>query len=101
MGFDFWIEYNPGSNNLMADALSRVTYGHMELGALLTTHGIDWAMLQDEVKKDVSFVRIRSDVEKGEQINTGFSMKNDVLFYKGRYVLAKSSPFIPVLLQVS
>ena len=46
----------------------------------------------------MSLVRIRSGVEKGEQVPTGFSMTNNVLFFKGRYVLAKSSPFIPVLL---
>ena len=29
----------------------------------------------------------------------GFSIDHDRLFYKGRYVLARSSPFIPVLLR--
>ena len=42
----------------MADTLSRVTYGYMELGTLFSTHGIDWDMLQEEVKKDMSLVRI-------------------------------------------
>ena len=56
-------------------------------------------MLQEEVKKDVSLVRIRAAVEKGEQIPTGFSISNNVLLYKGRNVLAKSSPFIVVLLR--
>lgn len=42
MGFDFAIEYNPGRSNLVADALSRVPQGVMELGALLSSNGIDW-----------------------------------------------------------
>ena len=35
---------------------------------------------------------------KGEHVPTGFTLNNDRLLYKGRYVLARSSPFIPVLL---
>ena len=98
MGFDFMIEYNLGKNNLVADALSRVTHNGIELGALLSSQGIDWHMLQEEVNKDVTLVRIREAVEKGEQVPIGFSIVNEVLFYKGRYVLAKSS-FIPVLFE--
>ena len=45
MVFGFLIEYNLGSNNLVADALFGITYGYMELGKLLSTHGIDWDML--------------------------------------------------------
>ena len=65
MGFDFSIEYNPSKNNLVADALSRVTHNGIELGALLSSQEIDWYMLQEEVNKDVTLVRIREVVEKG------------------------------------
>ena len=58
MGFDFAIEYNPGKNNLVVNALSRATHDGMELGALLSLQEIDWHMLQEEVNKDVTLVRI-------------------------------------------
>ena len=38
-------------------------------------------------------------MEKGEQVPTSSLIVNKVLFYKERYVLAKSSPFIHVLLR--
>ena len=66
MGFDFAIKYNPGKNNLVADALSRVTQNGIELGALLSSQRIDWHMLQKEVNKDVTLVRSREAIEKGE-----------------------------------
>ena len=56
-------------------------------------------MLQEQGNKDTTLVRIREAVEKGEQVPTGFAITNKVLLYKGRYVLAKSSPFIPILLR--
>ena len=99
MGLDFAIEYNPGKDNTVVDALSRMSRGEMELGALLSSNGVNWGLLQEEVKKDPVLFRIRAAVEKGEQIPTDFTLKNDVLHYKGIYVLAKSSPFIPALLR--
>ena len=42
MGFDFAIEYNSGKNNLVVDALARVTHNGIELGALLSSQGIHW-----------------------------------------------------------
>ena len=41
MGFDFTIEYNPGNKNTVVDALSRVSQGAIELGALLSSNGIN------------------------------------------------------------
>lgn len=99
IGFDFVIEYNPGKNKLVADALSRIPYFVMELGVLLSSNGTDWGLLQEEVKKDATLTRVRHGVEKGEQIPLGFDLVNDLLFIKGRCVLAKSSPFISVLLR--
>ena len=59
MAFDFVIEYNPGKHNNVADALSRISQLVMEFGALLSSHGIDWQLLQEEVKKDATLVCIR------------------------------------------
>ena len=99
VGFDFVVEYNLGRSNLVADALSFVHHGVIELGSLLSSNGINWALLQEEVNKDSTLTRIRDAVLKGEPVPLGFSIDHDRLFYKGRYVLARSSPFISVLLR--
>lgn len=52
-----------------------------------------------EVSKDTSLSRIKTALEQGTNCPFGFTWVHGKLFYKGRYVLAKSSPFILVLLQ--
>ena len=88
MAFDFVIENNPGKNNRVADALSRIPHLVLELGALLSSNGIDWQLLQDEVKKDATLDRIRQGLLKGESNSVGFTLEKDILFFKGHYVLA-------------
>ena len=99
MVYDFVIEYNPGRLNTVADALSRIPHTVFELGALLSSNDVDWGLLEEEVKRDSTLVRIREAVALEEAVPAGYTLENDVLFCKGRYVFAKSSPFIPVLLR--
>lgn len=70
----------------------------MELEALLRANRIDWSFLEEEARKDITLVRIRQALE--EEINdiTGFTLEEGKLFFKGRYLLSKTSPFIPVIL---
>ena len=98
IGYDFSIAYKPG-NNGAADALSRHPQEGLELGVLLSSNGIDWNCLDDEVRKDQFLATVRQAVEDGTTTFVGFSLEDGKLFYKGRYVLYKSSPFILVLLR--
>ena len=83
MAFDFVIEYNSGKNNKVADALSRIPLPLLELGAFLSSNGIEWQLLQDEVKKDATLVSIRQGLLKGDSNPLGFTLENDILFFQG------------------
>ena len=52
-----------------------------------------------EVKADSSLSRIQTEIKAGDDAPLGFSLNHGWLFYKRWFVLAKASPFIPVLLQ--
>lgn len=88
MAFDFGIECNPGKNNIVVDALSRIPHSEMELGSLLSSNGIEWKLLEEEVKKDITLVTIRQGLLNGDPNPLGFTLENDILFYRGRYVLS-------------
>lgn len=98
MGFDFDIIYNPGVTNKAADALSRKTDGEIILSAMLTSHNIDWEALNKSVQQDTLLGPIIKRLEAGEEVLPGFTFEHSQLLYKGRYVLPKTSPLIPILL---
>ena len=83
MAFDFVIEYNPGKNNKVVDALSRIPHPMLELGTLLSSNDIEWQLLQDKVKKNAMLVSIRKGLLKGDPNPMGFTLKNDILFFRG------------------
>lgn len=98
IGFDFEIVYKPGASNRVADALSRKEDGEMELGALISSQGVDWKVLQDEVSGDATLLKLQQEVKEGKEV-AGFHLQDGKLMYKGRMVIAKTSAFIPILLR--
>lgn len=103
IGFDFEIQYKPDTSNRVADALSRkeegtLEYGSHELGALISSQGIDWEALEEEVEKDEMLQKLKADLIAGKEMK-GFHLVEGKLLYKGRMVLTKSSSFIPNLLR--
>lgn len=99
MGFDFDILYNPGASNKVVDALSRRNNGMVGLGALWSTHRVDWDELDAEISKDPLLSSLREQVAKGEEVLKGFKLLNGHLCYKDRFVIPKKSIFIPSLMK--
>lgn len=67
MGFDFEIQYKPGTSNRVADALSRKTYGEVELGMLISLRGINWDKLDKEVEEDTVIQGIKKGLLVGDK----------------------------------
>lgn len=58
IGFDFEIQFKPGCTNCV-DALSCKTVGSVELGALISTHGVVWTDLEKEIERDPLLSKIK------------------------------------------
>ena len=96
MGYDFEIHYKVGLLNRVADALSRRP-DWVECGSLLITQWWDWDKLRAELKQDVFLTRLVIDLAQGTTSHVCFQLKDDLLFYKGRLVIPRSS-FVPMIL---
>lgn len=56
-------------------------------------------MIKEEVNKDEKLQKIRRELEeKKEEPNSQYSVKQDMLMYKGRLVIAKASRLTPMIL---
>ncbi|KAL4565288.1 hypothetical protein LXL04_029376 [Taraxacum kok-saghyz] len=99
LGYDFDICYKPGKDNRAADALSRRAIDG-EMATLLSTPiWVQGVQLLDEVKKDTKLQQIRREYEADPTKFPGYSVRNEILFYKDRLVIPKSSLFIPELIK--
>ncbi|KAJ9536303.1 hypothetical protein OSB04_un000512 [Centaurea solstitialis] len=95
LGYNFDIEYRPGRENNVADALSRKTI--TELAAIETGCNIDWGKLWQEIDNDTELADLRHRVSTGEHVPAGYSMDNNRLLFKGRLVLNRNSTWVPKL----
>ncbi|KAJ9546382.1 hypothetical protein OSB04_018925 [Centaurea solstitialis] len=96
LGYDFTIIYKPGSSNLAADALSR-RVEPIECMSIGGPQWRDWEELKKEVSEDDFLNRIKKDLVSGETEHKGFEVQQDLLLYKGRLVIPRTSKIIPLI----
>lgn len=99
LGFDFEVQYRPGASNLAADALSRKAETEFICASLVTTTEVNWEELEAEIAQDVTIQVIKKELLTGEKEHKGFFLAGDVLMFKGRRVIPKTSKFVPILLR--
>ena len=95
IGFDFEIQYKPGTQNRVADALSR----RMSYAALSTVQFDELEEWETEIQNDKKLQEIIQDLLKDSHSHPGYSFRDRKFFFKGRLVLPKGSSKIPKLLK--
>lgn len=80
-----------GSTNRVADALSRKHSGEVILSSLLTIPVVSWDELETEVHNDPVLGQLKQEIVSQEKEHTGYSVVEGRLFYKGRYVIPRTS----------
>lgn len=98
IGFDYEIQFKPGYANCV-DALSCKTVGSVELGALISTHGVVWTDLEKEIERDPLLSKIKQDLQGKVTNHLHFSLVDNKLLFKGSYVIPDSSAFVSILMQ--
>lgn len=101
---NYTIEYRPGKDNQVVDALSRqqglekdaVELQEFQLIALLS---IDLDELALQVEKDEGLQIIIRALKEDKNAPEGYYLKNGHLFNEGRLVIPAKSPFIPSLMK--
>ena len=91
-GYEFDIEYKLGSENRVADGLSRIDHAAvaesgLTLMALTMPVTLQLQDLYREVEEDTEIQAVIRKVRVGEAVKTGFTMVNWKLFYKQRMVI--------------
>lgn len=100
IGLNYRIEYKPGVENRVADALSRKPqleeFGQLSLVAPLT---MDKDVLRSQIQNDKDLGPVLTALEKGEASLPGFVLEKGLLYKNGCVVVPSGSPFIPKLLE--
>lgn len=104
LGYDFDIEYKVGSENRVADGLSRIVhYTAAEVLphclALTLPASLQAQDIYAEVDQDVNIQEIIAKVSRGEANKEGYTLVQRRLFYKGRLFLPENSVHIPLILR--
>lgn len=104
MGYDFDIAYKLGSENKVADGLSRIVqYSGAEMKSMLCSLIVPSSLqLQDiyaEIDTDQDIQEMIAKLSRHEEVKAGFSVCQGRLMYKGCLVLPKTSAYIPLILQ--
>jgi hypothetical protein len=98
LGYDFIIEYKPGCENRVADALSRLNEPkvlHEEASiSLISFPTPDWITdLKSSYLTDPYTTTILHSLQHGDSSPKGFTLQQGLIIRKGRLWLVKHSPF--------
>lgn len=100
IGLNYRIEYKPGVENRVEDALSRrpqmEEINQLSLSAPLS---LDKTALESQLKKDEEYSPIITSLEKGKSTHEGFCLQGGLVYKNDRLVIPTKSSCIPALLE--
>ncbi|KAA0043239.1 transposon Tf2-1 polyprotein isoform X1 [Cucumis melo var. makuwa] len=98
LGHSFEVVYKPGAENRAADALSRKP-AEIQLYGLSIPVIVDLEVIKKEVNQDPKFQKIIVELKRLDNpTKSKYSLQNEMLKYKERLVITKSSSLIPAIL---
>ena len=95
IGYDFDIQYRPGKENIVADALSR----QFSFSAISLVQEEEWADWEEEIQADPQLYGIYQGVLTKTEEKPEYAIHGGKLYFKDRLVLSKNSTRIPLLLK--
>lgn len=99
LGYEFEILYKRGRENRVADALFRRAEDG-ELSPLISSPvWVQGAQLIEEARVDPGIQKITQEVKNDTTKHPRYTVRHDVLFYKDRLVIPRTSKLIPSLLK--
>jgi hypothetical protein len=93
LGFDFSVEYKPGTTNVMADALSRRDIEEGELLALSAPRFDFIDRLHQAQLSDPALVALRGNIDTGE-CQAPWSVMDSMVQFAGRLYIPPASPLV-------
>ncbi|GKB95105.1 ty3-gypsy retrotransposon protein, partial [Tanacetum coccineum] len=97
-GYDFEIQYRPGRENRVADALSR-RMEEVTCNAISFTTVQNWDKLMQDLSQDSEVASIKNQIFHGKKGLEDFNVEGDRLLYQGRLFLPRTFKWIPLLFQ--
>jgi len=97
LGFDFVVEYKPGTLNVVADALSRRGEHGGELAALSGTTFAVFNQVRQEINGDYALSALHDAIRGGAK-PVQWSVVDSLILFKGRIYISASSSLLPSIL---
>lgn len=90
--------YKPGTQNRVADALSRLHEVQSQIFAITIPHWDFLQKLQEQFKTDTQLQQLMSQVQEDPNSHPDFQVLQGILFYKGKLYIPSSSSIKNILL---
>lgn len=95
LGYQFEVQYHPGQDNKVADALSRITPSP-QLTRLEVPLVIDVEVIFDDSKLTKIIAKLQTDAN----FVSYYSLQHGTMYYKSRLVVSRTSSLLPAILHM-